>query len=271
MRPLFPKDYRNDVTLNNMVMSVDPACAPEIVAMLGSAIAVAISDIPFDGPTAATQVGMIDGKLIFNPTNEEKHASDLALTVASTRDKVIMIEAGANEVTEAKMIEAIFAAHEVNQQIIAFIDTIVAECGKAKHEYQHIDTPADMWEDMTTFIPGAEMEEAVFTDVKQVREENIRGIRLLHEKGMTLLKLHQLQIIRGTQMAAEYAACPFPLYTPEQYIETIIRYMKALPHSIVYDRFVSQSPPGKVIAPLWGLKNHEFANLLAKELKIDNG
>lgn len=177
MRPLFPKDYRNDVTLNNLVMSVDPDCSPEITAMLGSAIATCISDIPFDGPTAATMVGMIDGELIFNPTTEQKNKSDLALTVASTKEKVIMIEAGANEVPEDKMIEAIFAAHEVNQEIIAFIETIVAECGKEKHSYEKFEIPADMWEDMTAFISAQEMEEAVFTDVKQVREENIRKIK----------------------------------------------------------------------------------------------
>ncbi len=177
MRPLFPKDYRNDVTLNNLVLCVDPACSPELTAMLGSAIATAISDIPFDGPTASTQVGMIDGELIFNPNAEQKHVSDLALTVASTREKVIMIEAGANEIPEAKMIEAIYAAHEVNQRIIEFIDTIVAECGKAKHEYQHIDIPADLWEDLMVAVPADEMEVAVFTDVKQVREENIRQIK----------------------------------------------------------------------------------------------
>ncbi|MDD7391042.1 MAG: polyribonucleotide nucleotidyltransferase [Lachnospiraceae bacterium] len=176
MRPLFPKDYRNDVTLNNMVMSVDPDCAPEVTAMLGSSIAVSISDIPFDGPIAATQVGLIDGELIFNPTNDQKPISDLALTVASTREKVIMIEAGANEVPEDKMVEAIFAAHEVNQQIIAFIDTIVAECGRPKHEYEHCDTPEELWNDMTAFIPADEMEKAVFSDVKQVREANIKEI-----------------------------------------------------------------------------------------------
>ena len=177
LRPLFPKDYRNDVTLNNLVMSVDPDCAPEITAMLGSAIATCISDIPFDGPTAATMVGLVDGELVFNPTTEQKNRSDLALTVASTREKVIMIEAGANEVPEEKMLEAIFAAHELNQEIIQFIDTIVAECGKEKHDYEKFEIPADMWEDMTSFIPGEEMEEAVFTDVKQVREENIRKIK----------------------------------------------------------------------------------------------
>ncbi len=177
MRPLFPKDYRNDVTLNNMVMSVDPDCSPELTAMLGSAIATAISDIPFDGPTSATQVGLIDGELIFNPTTAQNTVSDLQLTVASTREKVIMIEAGANEVSEAKMIEAIFAAHELNQKVIAFIDTIVAECGKEKHEYTSCEVPKDMFEDMVGFITTEAMEEAVFTDEKQEREENIKTIK----------------------------------------------------------------------------------------------
>ena len=182
MRPLFPKDYRNDVTLNNMVMSVDPECSPELTAMLGSAIAVAISDIPFDGPTASTQVGMIDGEFIFNPTSEQKKVSDLALTVASTKEKVIMIEAGANEIPEAKMIEAIFAAHQVNQTIIAFIEKIVAECGKPKHSYESCDVPADLWEDMTSVISSDEMETAVFTDEKQKREANIHELKVKLEE-----------------------------------------------------------------------------------------
>ena len=177
MRPLFPKDYRNDVTLENLVMDVDQDCAPELVAMLGSALATSISDIPFDGPTAATQVGLIDGELVYNPTSAQREVSDLALTVASTRDKVIMIEAGANEVDEATMIQAIYGAHELNGQIIEFFDKIVAECGKKKHEYEHFDIPEDMWNDMVNFITPEAMEEAVFTDVKQVREENIRGIK----------------------------------------------------------------------------------------------
>ncbi|MCD2491602.1 polyribonucleotide nucleotidyltransferase [Lacrimispora sp. NSJ-141] len=176
MRPLFPKDYRNDVTLNNLVMSVDPECSAELTAMLGSAIAVSISDIPFDGPTAATLVGMIDGELIFNPTAAQKQVSDLALTVASTRDKVIMIEAGANEVPEDKMIEAIFAAHALNQEVIKFIDTIVAECGKPKHSYESCEVSSELWDDMTSAIPSDVMEAAVFTDVKQVREENIKKL-----------------------------------------------------------------------------------------------
>ena len=176
MRPLFPKDYRNDVTLENLVMCVDQDCSPELTAMLGSALATCISDIPFDGPTAATQIGLIGGELIVNPTSEQRQVSDLALTVASTREKVIMIEAGANEVPEDTMIEAIYKAHEVNGQIIEFFDKIVAECGKAKHEYEHFDIPEEMYEDMVSFITPEAMEEAVFTDVKQVREENIRQI-----------------------------------------------------------------------------------------------
>ena len=176
MRPLFPKDYRNDVTLNNMVMSVDPECRPELVAMIGAAIATCISDIPFDGPCAMTQVGMIDGEFIINPSQEQWKKGDLNLTVASTREKVIMIEAGANEIPEATMIEAIYKAHEVNQTIIAFIDKIVAELGKKKHEYTSCAVPAEMFEEMKKIVSPAEMEEAVFTDDKQTREENIRVI-----------------------------------------------------------------------------------------------
>ena len=173
MRPLFPKDYRNDVTLNNMVMSVDPDCNPEVVAMLGSSIATTISDIPFDGPCAATQIGMIDEKLIVNPTLEQNSVSDLQLTVASTRDKVIMIEAGANEVPEAKMIEAIYLADETNKKIIAFIDTIVAECGKPKHDYISCAIPEELFAAIREEIPQEEMEQAVFTDDRSVREANI--------------------------------------------------------------------------------------------------
>ena len=176
MRPLFPKDYRNDVTLNNMVMSVDPECRPELVAMLGAAIATCISDIPFDGPCAMTQIGMIDGELIVNPSQKQWKEGNLNLTVASTREKVIMIEAGANEVPEAKMIEAIYKAHEINQTIIAFIDGIVAEVGKPKHEYTSCAIPAEMFDAMKEIVTPAEMEVAVFTDDKQTREENIKQI-----------------------------------------------------------------------------------------------
>ena len=176
MRPLFPKDYRNDVTLENLVLSVDQDCSPELTAMLGAAIATTISDIPFDGPISTTQVGLVDGEFVFNPTAEQKEIFDMALTVASTREKVIMIEAGANEVPEAQMVEAIYAAHEVNQKVIAFIDTIVAECGKEKHSYESFAIPEELFAAIKEIVPPETMEEAVFTDDKQVREENIRQI-----------------------------------------------------------------------------------------------
>ena len=176
MRPLFPKDYRNDCTLNNLVLSVDPACRPELVAMLGSAIATSISDIPFCGPCATTQIGMINGEFIVNPSQEQWKTGDLNLTVASTSEKVIMIEAGANEIPEDKMIEAIYMAHGINQEIIAFINKIVAEVGKPKHEYVSCAIPEEMFAAIKEIVPPAEMEVAVFTDEKQVREENIRQI-----------------------------------------------------------------------------------------------
>jgi polyribonucleotide nucleotidyltransferase len=176
MRPLFPKDYRNDVTLNNLVMSVDPDCSPELTAMLGSAIATAISDIPFDGPCATTQVGMIDDEFIINPNNAQMAVSDLKLTVASTREKVIMIEAGANEISDKKMIEAIYIADSINKEVIQFIDKIVAECGKPKHSYTSCAVPEELFLAMKEVVPPARMEEAVFTDDKQTREENIRVI-----------------------------------------------------------------------------------------------
>ncbi|KAI4446974.1 Polyribonucleotide nucleotidyltransferase [Eubacterium plexicaudatum ASF492] len=176
MRPLFPKDYRNDVTLNNMVMSVDPQCRPEITAMLGAAIAASISDIPFCGPCAMTQIGMVDGQFIVNPSQQEWDKGDLQLTVASTTEKVIMIEAGANEIPEAKMLEAIYMAHDINQTINAFINDMVAEVGKPKHEYTSCAIPEEMFTAMKEIVTPQEMEEAVFTDQKQVREENIRNI-----------------------------------------------------------------------------------------------
>ena len=174
MRPLFPKDYRNDVTLNNMVMSVDPECRPELVAMLGAAISASISDIPFDGPCAMTQVGMADGEFIINPSQEQWKNGDLNLTVASTKEKVMMIEAGANEVPEDKMIEAIYLAHGINQELIAFIEKIVAEVGKPKHEYTSCAVPEELFAAIREIVPPEEMERAVFTDDKQTREENIR-------------------------------------------------------------------------------------------------
>mgnify|MGYP002674087817 FL=1 len=176
MRPLFPKDYRNDVTLENLVLSVDQDCAPELTAMLGAAIATTISDIPFDGPISTTQVGLVDGEFVFNPTAAQRAVSDMALTVASTREKVIMIEAGANEVPEQQMIDAIFAAHELNQKVIAFIDTIVADCGKPKHEYESCAVPEELFAAIKEIVTPEEMEVAVFSDDKQTREENIRVV-----------------------------------------------------------------------------------------------
>ena len=176
MRPLFPKDMRNDVTLNNLVMSVDPECRPEIVAMIGTALAVHISDIPFDGPCAMTQMGLVDGELIVNPTQEQWDNGDLQLTVASTKEKVIMIEAGANVVPEDKMLEAIYKCHDVNQTIIEFMDKIRAEVGKEKFEYTSCAIPEQMFEDIKAIVTPEEMEEAVFTDEKQKREANIKAI-----------------------------------------------------------------------------------------------
>ena len=176
MRPLFPKDYRNDVTLNNLVMSVDPECRPEIVAMIGTALAVHISDIPFDGPCAMTQMGLVDGEFIVNPSQKQWDDGDLQLTVASTKEKVIMIEAGANEIPEDQMLEAIYKCHDINQTVIAFMDQIRDEIGKPKHEYESCAIPEQMFEDIKKIVTPEQMEEAVFTDEKQKREENIRAI-----------------------------------------------------------------------------------------------
>ena len=176
MRPLFPKDYRNDVTLNNLVMAVDTQCRPELVAMLGSAIATCISDIPFDGPCAMTQMGLINGELIVNPSQEQWDNGDLQLTVASTSEKVIMIEAGANIVPEDKMLEAIYKCHDINQTIIAFINQMVTEVGKEKHAYESCAIPEELFAKMKEIVPPTEMEEAVFTDEKQKREANIKEI-----------------------------------------------------------------------------------------------
>ena len=176
MRPLFPKDYRNDVTIETMVMSVDPQCRPELVAMLGASVSVSISDIPFDGPCAMTQMGMIDGELIVNPTQEQWNTGDLKLTVASVGQKVIMIEAGANEIPEEKMKEAIYKAHDINLQLIEFFKGIVAEVGKPKHEYTSCAVPEELFAAIKEVVPPEEMEKAVFTDDKQTREGNIAEI-----------------------------------------------------------------------------------------------
>ena len=176
MRPLFPKDMRNDVTLECMVMSVDPQCRPEMVAMIGASLATTISDIPFDGPCAATQIGLVDGEVIINPSQEQWDFGDLKLTVASTADKVIMIEAGANEIPEADMIRYIYLADEQNKKIIEWINQIAAECGKAKREYESCAIPEEMFAAIRGIVTPEEMETAVFTDDKQTREGNVAAV-----------------------------------------------------------------------------------------------
>lgn len=173
MRPLFPKDYRNDVLLNNLVLSVDQDASPELLAMLGSSLSTCLSDVPFDGPCATTQIGMVGGEFVVNPGNGEKAVSDLLLTVASTKEKVIMIEAGANELPEAKMIEAIYLAHDVNQQIIGFFESIIEECGKEKHSYVSSAIPEEFFAKMKEVVKPEEMEKAVFTDDKAERDANV--------------------------------------------------------------------------------------------------
>ena len=176
MRPLFPKDMRNDVTLECMVMSVDPQCRPEMVAMIGASLATTISDIPFDGPCAATQIGLVDGEVVINPSQEQWDFGDLRLTVASTAEKVIMIEAGANEIPEEDMIRYIYMADEQNKKIIEWINQIAAECGKAKREYISCAIPEEMFAAIREIVPPAEMETAVFTDDKQTREGNVAAV-----------------------------------------------------------------------------------------------
>ena len=173
MRPLFPKDYRNDVLLNNLVLSVDQDASPELLAMFGSSLSTCLSDVPFDGPCATTQIGMVGGEFVVNPGNGEKAVSDLLLTVASTKEKVIMIEAGANELPEDKMIEAIYLAHDVNQQIIGFFESIIEECGKEKHSYVSSAIPEELFAKMKEVVKPEEMEKAVFTDDKAERDANV--------------------------------------------------------------------------------------------------
>ena len=262
MRPLFPKDYRNDVTLNNLVMSVDPQCRPELVAMLGSAIATSISDIPFAGPCATTQVGMVDGEFIINPSQEQWKNGDLNLTVASTSEKVIMIEAGANEIPEDKMLEAIYKAHEINQEIIAFINKIVAEVGKAKHEYTSCAVPEELFAAIRELVPPQEMEEAVFTDQKQEREEKIFPGYVLVEMVMTDQAWY---IARNTPGVTGFLGShgggskPTPLL-PEE-VDRIMKRMGT--ETTVSDIDVKEGDTVKVIAG-------SFANMTAKVVEVDH-
>jgi len=176
IRPLFPSNFRNDVSVVATVWCVDQDCQPEVAAMIGSSIALSISDAPFNGPTAAVNVGMIDGKFIINPNAEEREVTQLSLTVASTREKVMMIEAGANEVTEDVMFDAIMFAHEENVRIVKFIDEIVAKEAKAKRAYEEHVIPAELVQKIHDQIGDERMEKAVFFDLKQERDEQIRLI-----------------------------------------------------------------------------------------------
>ena len=177
IRPLFPKDYRNDVGLVATVLSVDQDCSPEIVAMIGSSIVLSISDIPFNGPTGAVMVGLIDGEFIINPTAEQREKSELSLTVSSTKQKVMMIEAGANEIDDETMYNAIMLAHKENIKIAEFIEGIAKEIGKEKHSYEEHSVDKEIYKNIINIITDERMENAVFTDLKQVRDEQVTALK----------------------------------------------------------------------------------------------
>ncbi len=177
MRPLFPKDYRNDVGLVCSVLSVDQDCSPEVTAMIGASICLGISDIPFNGPVGSTNIGLIDGEFIVNPTNDQKQVSDLDLTVYSTKEKVMMIEAGANIVSNDKMFAAIMLADQENKKIVDFIQSIVDVEGKEKHSYEKHEVNKEVYEFVKNTIGDSNMEEAVFTDFKQIRDERMSKIK----------------------------------------------------------------------------------------------
>ncbi len=182
IRPLFPYDFRNDVSVMCTVMAVDHDCSPEIAALIGTSAALAISDIPWNGPVAALKVGLVDGKLVFNPDSEQRKVSDLDVTVVSTGKKVVMIEAGANEVPNDVMFEAIKQAHEENQKQIALIDQMVAEIGKPKFEYPHADFNYELFNKITADFMD-EAKAAMDTDDKNVREQRWNAmIEKWHEK-----------------------------------------------------------------------------------------
>ena len=182
IRPLFPSDFRNDVSVMCTVMSVDHDCTPEIAALIGTSAALAISDIPWNGPVGALKVGLVDGKLVFNPDSEQRKVSDLDVTVVSTRKKVVMIEAGANEVPNDKMFEAIKMAHEENQKIIALIDQMVSEVGKPKFEYPHADFNQELFDKIVADFMD-EAKAGMDTDDNNIREARWNAmIEKWHEK-----------------------------------------------------------------------------------------
>ena len=182
IRPLFPKDMRNDVSVVATVMSVDPDCSPEITAMIGVSIAISISEIPWDGPISGVSVGLCDGELVINPTAEQRAVSDLQLTVASTSDLVAMIEAGANEVPNDQMYDAIMFGHAENQRIVEFIKGIRDEVGKEKIDFPSNDPDPEMYEAIKEFAI-ADVRVALDTDDKRIRDERLKPIyAAVHEK-----------------------------------------------------------------------------------------
>lgn len=182
IRPLFPKDLRNDCSVVATVMSVDPDCSPEITAMIGVSAAIAISDIPWDGPISGVNVGLVDGEIVINPTLEQREKSDLVLTVASTADLVAMIEAGANEIDDETMFSAIMAGHEENKKIVQFINGIVDEVGKEKFEYESSDPDPEIMAEIEAFCIE-DVKKALDTDDKNIRDERLLPIyEAVHEK-----------------------------------------------------------------------------------------
>ncbi len=182
IRPLFPKDLRNDCTVIATVMSVDPDCSPEVAAAIGVSTAIAISDIPWDGPISSVQVGLVDGEIVINPTLEQRAVSDLKLTVSSTEDLVAMIEAGGNEISEDVMFDAILAAHEANKEVVKFINGIVAEIGKEKFTYESSNPDPAIMEEIENWVVE-DVKKALDTDDKRIRDERIRPISdAIHEK-----------------------------------------------------------------------------------------
>ena len=182
IRPLFPYDFRNDVSIMATVMAVDHDCSPEIAALIGTSAALAISDIPWNGPVGAVKMGLVDGELVINPTSEQRKVSDLDVTVVSTGKKVVMIEAGANEVPNDKMFEAIQKAHEENQKQIELINKMVAEIGKPKFDYPHAAFDQELFDDIVANFMD-EAKAAMDTDDKNVREQRWNAmIEKWHEK-----------------------------------------------------------------------------------------
>ena len=201
IRPLFPKDLRNDVCVNNLVMSVDPDCSPEITAMLGTSIAIAISDIPWKGPVGGVVLGLIDGKTIINPTLEQREVSDMYVTLAGTLTKICMVEAGANEVPDDVMLNAIAEGHEEIKKICEFINSIVAEIGKEKFTYESADVPEEIFEAVKEY-GWDRMRQAVLSKDKEVRDANVAVLQeevaaMLEEKEEGTVNISTLQTASG--------------------------------------------------------------------------